>query len=69
MHHYGEDAIEVSRSDTGFTIIVKHHQTGERITITGPIKGIFPDPQREIKPYELDNLARELAHGFRQWIV
>jgi hypothetical protein len=69
MHHYGEDAVEVSRSGTGFTIIVKHHKTGERITVTGPTKGVFDDPGREINPNELEALGRELAHGFRRWLT
>lgn len=69
MHHFGEDAVEVSRSDTGFTIIIKHHQTGERITVTGPIRGCFDDPKREMNHQELERLGREVAHGFRQWLV
>jgi hypothetical protein len=69
MHHYGEHHIEISRSDSGFTVIVKNVQTGERITVTGPTRGIFDDPKREISDRELDHIARELAHGFARWLV
>jgi len=69
MHHYGEHDVEISRSDSEFTVIVKNRQTGERITVTGPTRGIFDDPKREINSKELDNIARELAHGFARWLV
>jgi hypothetical protein len=69
MHHYGEDGVETSMSDSGFAIIIKNHKTGAKITITGPTEGVFEDGKRKIRPDEVEKLGHGMAHGIRQILV
>jgi len=69
MHHYGEDGVEVSVSRRDFKIILTNHQSGAKITITGPIKGIFEDPTETMNRQAAEEIGRELAHKFREVFV
>jgi hypothetical protein len=66
MHHYGEDGVEVIVSRRDFKIILTHHRTGAKITISGPVKGIFEDPDQEIDQSTAQEIGRDIAHKFRE---
>ncbi|GEM_PF-4320328 len=66
MHHYGEDGVEVIVSRREFKIILTQHRTGAKITISGPVKGIFEDPDQAIDQATAEEIGRDLAHKFRE---
>jgi hypothetical protein len=66
MHHYGEDGVEVIVSRRDFKIILTNHRTGAKITISGPVKGVFEDPDQEIDQQAAEEIGREIAHKFRE---
>jgi hypothetical protein len=69
MHHYGEDGVDVILSSRDFRIILTNHKTGAKITITGPLKGIFEDPTETMDRRAAEEIGRELAHKFREVFV
>lgn len=66
MHHYGEDAVDVNISGKEFEIRITNHKTGAKITITGPVKGVFEDPTETMDRRAAGEIGRELAHKFRE---
>ena len=69
MHHYGEDAVDVIVSGREFKIILTNHGTGAKITISGPVKGVFEDPDQEIDQQTAEEIGRDIAHKFRDIFV
>jgi hypothetical protein len=65
MHHYGESAVEVNVSSTTFMVVLTNHVTGAKITITGPVTGVFEDPTRRIDVNEVRKMGDEIAHLLR----
>jgi len=69
MHHYGEDGVDVILSRRDFKIILTNHRTGAKITISGPVKGVFEDQDQEIDQQTAEEIGREIAHKFREIFV
>jgi hypothetical protein len=69
MHHYGEDAVDVIVSGREFKIILTNHRTGAKITVSGPLKGIFEDPDQEMDQKSAEEIGRDIAHKFREVFV
>jgi hypothetical protein len=69
MHHYGEDGVDVIVSRRDFKIILTNHGTGAKITISGPVKGVFEDPDQVLDQQTAEEIGREIAHKFREIFV
>lgn len=65
MHHYGEGAVEVVVFQNSFQILIRNHETGAEIAVTGPLEGVFESKNRKIEPSEVRNLGYEFAHFLR----
>ena len=61
MHHYGEDGVDVTVSGGDFKIILTNHKTGAKITISGPVKGVFEDPDQVLDRQTAEEIGRDLA--------
>ncbi len=66
MHHYGEAAVKVELSENTFRILLQNHITGAKITVSGPIEGVFESEERKLDQMSAENLGRELAHFLRE---
>lgn len=66
MHHYGEDAVGVYVSEAGFMIELRNHETGAAVMITGPVRGVFEDPERVMDHDAAFFIGRQLAHVLRE---
>ncbi len=69
MHHFGEGAVQVEIKGFQFFIYLQNHTTGAVITISGPLTGLYEDPQRSIDQQQAQNLGYDLAHFLRQRLV
>jgi hypothetical protein len=69
MHHYGEDGVEVDVNDREFKIILRNHETGAEIIISGPSRGVFDDPNRAMDQHTAEGLGREVAHKLRERLI
>lgn len=69
MHHFGEDAIDVRETETGFEIVLTNHITGKRITMTVPKVGSHSDPSMAMTMAEARLIAAETAHMLRARIA
>lgn len=69
MHHFGEDSFTVFPTPTGYDIIFTNRTTGKQIRMNFPREGLFDDPLREISGDEVENVAREISHIFRNRLV
>ena len=67
--HFGEDAVDAAVLANTFTIVLRNHVTGAEITLTGPLKGMFEDPERALDPAFVSYLGSELAHRIREILV
>lgn len=67
--HFGEGAVEAVVLASTFTIVLRSHVTGAQITLTGPLKGLFEDPDRALDPDSVSDLGSELAHRIREILV
>ena len=67
--HFGEDAVEAVVLANTFTIVLRSHVTGAQITLTGPLKGLFEDPEKALDPAYVNYLGSELAHRIREILV
>ena len=65
MHHYGEDAAYAFVSEDDFTIELRQHQTGATLRLTGPLYGVFEDPDRRMD----EGAAMELAYNLAQFMA
>ncbi len=66
MHHFGEDAVEVEVKDDEFTISFTNHVTGKKITLTGPVEGVFSSPDRKLAHGDAHLLGMEISHVLRR---
>ena len=68
MHHYGEQytKAEIDKQKAQFTITLQNHVTGAKLTLTGPLMGVFESNERTVDQNAADNLGRELAHFLRR---
>jgi len=68
MHHYGEGAVEVLVFQNTFQILLRNHETGAEIAVTGPLEGVFESKARKIEQSEVTNLGYEIAHFLRDYL-
>ena len=66
MRHFGEDAVEVEVKGDEFIISFTNHVTGAKITLSGPVEGVFADPDRKMEPSDAHLLGMEIAHLLRR---
>ena len=66
VHHYGEDAVNVELSESGFRIELQNHVSGAVITVSGPREGVFEDPDKVMEASDASELASEVAHLMRR---
>ena len=66
MHHYGEMAVETKIYRNTFSILLKNHLTGAKITVSGPITGVFEDKEHILDQKTAKELGREIAHVLRR---
>lgn len=67
MHHYGENAVSAQVLDATFMIELRNHDTGAAVLITGPRRGVFEDPDREVDLDAAMELGHSLAHAMREF--
>lgn len=67
MHHYGENAVSAQVLETTFTIELRNHDTGAAVLISGPRRGVFEDPDREVDQHAAIELGHNLAHAMREF--
>ena len=67
--HFGEDAVEAAVLANTFTIVLRNHVSGAEITLTGPLKGMFEDPEKPLDSDSVKYLGSELAHRIREILV
>jgi hypothetical protein len=65
MHHYGEDLVFAEVSDEGFTIRIQSHDSDATINVSGPIQGVFEDPEKVVDKNAAFQIGRALAHQLR----
>jgi hypothetical protein len=66
MHHHGEDAVSVEVSSSGFGIELQSHVSGATVTISGPIHGVFENPNHAMDQNAAIRLGEEIAHTMRR---
>jgi len=66
MHHYGEDGIRAKVDDRSFKIELRNHVTGAVITVQGPVRGAFEQPDQRMDEAAAMYVGRELAHALRE---
>jgi hypothetical protein len=65
MHHYGEDAVRAQVKRGEFRIELENHVSGAKILVTGPVEGVFEDPNRRMDQDAAMMLGQEFAHVMR----
>lgn len=65
MHHYGEDAVSAEVTYDGFRIELENHVTGARIVVSGPLHGVFQDPDQPMDEDSAMRIGSEFAHLMR----
>ncbi|MBI4644056.1 MAG: hypothetical protein HY790_02795 [Deltaproteobacteria bacterium] len=66
MHHFGEDAVEVEVKGDEFIIYFTNHETGAKITLSGPVEGILANQDRKSEHADAHLLGIEIAHVLRK---
>ena len=66
MHHFGEDAVEVEVKDDVFIIHFTNHLTGKKLTLTGPVEGVFATQDRKVEHGDAHLMGMEIAHVLRK---
>ena len=66
MHHFGEDMTTGRIEGDQFVVEARHHVTGATVTMKGPRKGVFSDPNQVVDQAFVQNLAGHFAHFLRE---
>jgi hypothetical protein len=65
MHHYDEDAVQAWVTEDGFRIELENHVSGATITVLGPLRGVFEDPEQQMDEASAMQIGQEFAQMMR----